>query len=111
VYGASDATVGELVVDGSFTGSEYGTSDGVVGCTQPAGVALAPEILPLVAAAPTVLAVLAVLVVLAPAEAAPAARNETAATTATATAESLPGEPSTFLLFLRYLVALRNGSS
>jgi len=99
VYGASDVTVGELVVDGSLTGSAYGTSDGVVGCTQPAGVVRLLELLPLVVAAPPVLA---------PADATPAVRNETAATAATATAGSLPGDPGAILLFLRHLVALCN---
>lgn len=42
VYGAFDATAGELAVAGSCTGSAYGTSDGVLGCTQPAGVAAVP---------------------------------------------------------------------
>src|SRR5215472_4832320 len=39
VYGASAATRGESLADGSCTGSEYGTSDGVVGLTSSLGAA------------------------------------------------------------------------
>jgi hypothetical protein len=106
VYGASDATAGELVADGSFTGSAYGTSDGVVGRTQFAGVTVLVLVaLPLVVAAFTVLA---------PAGVAPAVKNETTATAATAAAGSLPAGSApegrgTFLLFGRERVAIRNG--
>jgi hypothetical protein len=95
VYGASDATAGELIVDGSFTGSAYGTSAGVVGCTQPAGAAPLLAMSPLAVAAPALLT---------PAEAVPAVRNETTAAVATATTDSLPGDMGTFvLLFSRLL--------
>src|SRR5215472_1259725 len=45
VYGASEATAGELVAGGSSTGSAYGTSDGVVGRTQSAGIVLVGTVL------------------------------------------------------------------
>src|ERR1700733_6016259 len=38
VYGASAATAGEDPVEGSLTGSAYGTSDGVVGRTRSPGI-------------------------------------------------------------------------
>ena len=81
VYGASDATAGELVVAGSFTGSAYGTSDGVVGFTQLSGV--------LAAAALGAAAAPAGTLATAPAGAAPAAVKETAAAAETAMAASL----------------------
>src|SRR5215475_6938543 len=56
VYGASAATSGESFVDGSCTGSEYGTSDGVVGLTRSPGVAGLPGPGCEAAAVPAVLA-------------------------------------------------------
>jgi hypothetical protein len=79
-------------VDGSFTGSAYGTSDGVVGLTHPAEVAPVLEAVPLAVAA---------RVPLAPAGAAPPARNDTTVATAMATVGSLPGYQGTFLDLLR----------
>jgi hypothetical protein len=102
VYGAFDATDGELIEDGSRTGSAYGTSDGVLGCTKPDGLVSAVTALLPAAAAPAVLAM---------AGAAPAATSETAAAAATATAGRFPAGQGTLVLFLRYLVALRNGPS
>jgi hypothetical protein len=102
VYGAFDATAGELIVAGNRTGSEYGTSDGVLGCTQPDGrVSVVTALLP-AAVAPAGLAM---------AGAAPAATSEIAAAAATAAADRFPGGHGTLVLFLRYLVALRNGPS
>src|SRR5215469_8862780 len=87
VYGAFDATDGDVAVAGNCTGSAYGTSDGVLGCTQPAGVAAVP-------------ATVAGAAVLAPAGAVPTAMNETTAAAATATVVRLPGSRGTFPLFL-----------
>ena len=92
MYGASAATAGELVVDGSFTGRAYGTSEGVVGFTSPVGVDRVLVERPLAFATPAMLAFAGVV---------PVATNETTAAVATATADSLPGDQGTFLDFLR----------
>src|SRR5215469_7053799 len=77
VYGASAATRGESFADGRCTGSEYGTSDGVVGLTRSLGVAA------LAAPGCVAAALLAVIAIAGPADAvlsnSPATRLATAA--------------------------------
>jgi hypothetical protein len=82
VYGASDATAGELAAAGSLTGSAYGTSGGVVGRTQPAGVLAGDAVVLALAFAALRAAALAGTAVL---------TNATAASAATAMASGLPG--------------------